>query len=128
MQVYLKRLCLMLLLHIIVSNVFAQTHDPVSLNAQRRIKSTIDSGRYRGYMITIQLPPNSKSYGFDISKDDEMVGNQFKNPLPFAINGIRTKEDAYKVAQWIIDEHSNTGHWQHTMPPHIAKRLKIECN
>ena len=51
--------------------------------------------------------------------------HQFENPLPYLPRGIQKKEDAFKIAQWMIRQHAKTGHWENLMSPNIAHELKI---
>jgi hypothetical protein len=81
---------------------------------------------YNGFTITL-ISTNITTYTFDILAARNLT-HHFKNPLPFAPKGIQKKEDAYKVAQWIIGEYKKTGHWENMMPPHIARQLQIDWN
>ena len=56
------------------------------------------------------------------------MAHQFQNPLPFSPKGIQKKDDAYKIAQWMIGEYKKTGRWQNIVPPHITRELKIETH
>ena len=51
---------------------------------------------------------------------------QFQNALPFSQKGVQKKEDAYKIAQWIIQDYKKTGHWQNSVSADVARNLKIE--
>jgi hypothetical protein len=94
------------------------TNDPVVAMNNSRI--------YYGFTIKL-ISKNITSYSFDILADKNLA-HHFQNPLPFARKGIQKKEDAYKVAQWIISEYKKTGHWENMMPPHIARQLQIDWN
>jgi hypothetical protein len=122
----MKKILLPMLLLLPAFNAFAQKHDSIESRTIKPFNLLRETQEYKGFVITLRAEID-KIYGFDISLDHKAMGNGFPNPLPFS-RGIRKKEDAYKIAQWIINEHEKTGHWQHTMPPHVARELKIECN
>lgn len=121
-----------MILQIVIFAVFAQKNEPVTVQRPERVNPMKDKQEYQGYTIRLMpampVPGSMGSYGFDILKDKKLVMHQFQNPLPFSPKGIQKKEDAYKVAQWMIQEYKNTGHWQNIMPPHIAQELKIETH
>jgi hypothetical protein len=48
------------------------------------------------------------------------IYHQFQNPLPFSPKGIQKKEDAYKIAQWMIRQYKNAGHGKNIVPAQIA--------
>lgn len=90
-----------------------------------------DKQEYQGYTIRLMpalpTPQSMGSYGFDILKDNKPVVHQFQSPL-LSPKGLQKKDDAYKVAQWMIREYNKTGHWQTMVPPYIANELKIESH
>ena len=75
--------------------VLAQKQEPV--NPQK------DRQEFEGYIIRL-LPAMSGTYGYDIFKGNERVLHQSRNPFTFSPMGLRTKEDAYKIAQWQIKQ------------------------
>ena len=128
----MKKIFLLMILQIAVCTLFAQKHEPVNVQRPEPVNSMKDKKEYQGYTIRLMnampMTGSMGSYGFDILKDNKPVVHQFKNPLPFSPKGIQKKEDAYKIAQRMIQEYKNTGHWQNIVPPHIAHELKIETN
>ena len=106
----------------------------MNINVQRPepVNPMKDKQEYQGYTIRLMpampAPGSMGSYGFDILKDNKPVLHQVRNPLPFYPKGIQKKEDAYKIAQWMISEYTNTGHWPKIVPPHIARELKIDVD
>lgn len=128
----MKKIYLLIILQIAVLTLFAQKHEPLNLQRHAPVNPVKDMQEYQGY--TIRLIPvmyrsqGMDSYGFDILKDNKPLVHQPHNPLPFSPKGVQKKEDAYKIAQWIIKEYKSTGHWQNTMPPHVANELKIESH
>ena len=128
----MKKIYLPMILQIVVFAVFAQKNEPISVQRPEPVNSMKDKQEYQGYTIRLinamPMTGSTGSYGFDILKDNKPVVHQFQNPLPFSPKGVQKKDDAYKIAQWIIREYKNTGHWENIMPPHIAHELKIETH
>ena len=127
----MKTIYLLTILQIAAVTLFAQNNEPVNLQRSGPVNSMKDKQEYRGYtirLLNLPVPGNTGRYGFDILKDNKLVMHQFQNPLPFSPKGVQKKEDAYKIAQWMIREHRKTGHWQNIIPPHIAHELKIETH
>jgi hypothetical protein len=128
-MIFMKKICVLIALQIAVCTLFAQKHEPLILQSHALTDGAKDTQKYQGY--TIRLIPimhrwqNTVSYGFDIIKENNALVQQLRNPLPFLPEGVQKKEDAYKVAQWMIREYIKTGRWQNTMPPLIANELKI---
>jgi hypothetical protein len=132
LNAFMKKICLLTILQIVVFAMSAQKIEPTHVQRGEPVNSLNDKQEYRGYTIRLrQASPvrgNIGSYGFDILKDSKSVAHHFQNPLPFSPKGIQKKGDAYKIGQWIITEYGRTGHWQNMIPPHVAKQLDIECN
>jgi len=131
-MLFMKKLCFVIFLQIAVITLFAQRHDLFKIPKTGHIITTKNMLEYEGYIINlIPAMPGSghiASYGFDILKGNKQLVHQPHNPLPFSPRGVQKKEDAYKIAEWIIREYKSTGHWQNTMPPHVANELKIESH
>jgi hypothetical protein len=129
---FMKKLCFVIVLQIVAFTLFAQKHD--LLKIQRTIPDipTNNMQEYQGYVIKLiqALPASDRTecYGFDILKDGRRLVHQPRNPLAFSPGGVPKKEDAYKIAEWIIREYKNTEQWQNTMPPQVANDLKIESH
>ena len=128
----MKKICLLAILQIVVFTVSAQKKETLYVQRPEPVNPMKDKQEYQGYTIRLMpampMPGSMGSYGFDILKDNKPVVHQFQNPLPFFPKGIQKKDDAYKIAQWMIREYKNTGHWQNIVPPHIAHELKIETH
>ena len=116
----MKKICLIIILQIGVFTVFAQKREPVNVTKPEPVNPISDKQEYQGYTIRLipvmPAPGSVASYGFDILKDNEPVVYQFQNALPFSQKGVQKKEDAYKIAQWIIQDYKKTGHWQNIVP------------
>ena len=129
---FMKKLFFVILLQIAALTLFAQKHDPLTIQRTGSVNATKNMQEYDGYVIKLipALPASARSacYGFDILKDGKRLVHQPRNPLAFSPGGVPQKEDAYKIAEWIIREYKNTGYWQNTMPPQVANELKIESH
>ena len=128
----MKKICLLAVLQIALCTLFAQKNDPFNAKRPEPVNLMKDKKEYKGYSIRLMpampVPGTIGSYGFDILKDNKPVVHQFQNPLLFSPKGIQKKDDAYKIAQWMIREYKTTGRWQNIVPPHIAHELKIETH
>ena len=126
----MKKILLITILQIAVFTVVAQKKEPVNVTRPEPVNPLSDKQEYLRYTIRLipamPAPGSVASYGFDILINNKPVVHQFQNPLPFSHNGIQKKEDASKIAQWIIQDYKKTGHWQNTVPAYIAHELKIE--
>ena len=99
-----------------------------SVNSQKDTFNPLsDKKQFKGYLIRLNLN-NQGQFAFDILKPHSPIVVQIQNPLAFSYKGIQKREDAYKIAQWIINEYQRTGHWLNLVPPHIARQLGIETN
>ena len=119
---------ILLILVLIVAGLVTHAQKIDSGNTLTKVAAVdINNSRiYNGFTITL-ISTNITSYTFDILAERNLP-HHFQNPLPFAPKGIQKKEDAYKVAQWIIGEYKKTGHWETMMPPHVARQLQIDWN
>jgi hypothetical protein len=105
----------------------AQRGEPV--NPQK------DKREFKGYTIRL-LPAMGGTYGYDIIKGKQRVVHQSYNPFTNSPMGLRKKEDAYKVAQWqiqqlkegkelsagrSIDQEKTT-----KLPPTLARNLRMQ--
>jgi len=128
----MKKIYLILILQIAALVVCAQTNQPVNMQRPEPVNPMKDKQEYQGYTIRLMpalpTPQSMGSYGFDILQNNKPVVHQFENPLPFLPRGIQKKDDAYKIAQWMIREHAKTGHWENMVPPNVANELKIATN
>jgi hypothetical protein len=116
-----------LLLTIVLSaaiSISAQTSDSLRSARPDHINILNEKSEYLGYTIKL-IPGTTGKYGFDISHVESAALHRFQNPLAFSQKGIQKKEDAYKIAQWIISQYERTGHWVNLVPPHIVNELKI---
>jgi hypothetical protein len=123
----MKKIGLVLLLQVMIYAGYAQKQDSLIYLQKLAVADANDSRPYSGF--TIKLVSNeTRSYHFDILSGDRSVTHHFQNPLPFSAKGIQKRDDAYKIAQWIINEYKKTSHWENMIPPHIARQLGVEFN
>ena len=120
----MKIIFVLLILHAALFNASAQRPDSVNLRRQEVISSLKEKTEYRKYTIKLK-PATPDTYGFVILKDNKPLAHKFQNLLQFLPNGLQKKEDAYKIAQWVINEYTRTGHWPNIVPPHILNELNI---
>ena len=76
-----------------------------------------------GYTIHL-VPLASNTFGFTIQNGKKPIWVQLKNPFIHSREGFKTKSDAYKVAEWVINEDKN-GRPPRNMPVAVAKQLNI---
>jgi len=122
----MKKILLILVLHMAALLVHAQKIDSNNILTKVPVVEINNTRDYSGFTIKL-MSQNVTGYSFDISGEKNLA-RHFQNPLPFSPKGIQKKEDAYKIAQWIINEYKKTGHWENMVPPHVLKELKIELN
>jgi hypothetical protein len=119
----MKKLLLIPVVYTATLTIHAQKIDSSKTLTKVPVTVMNNSRVYNGF--TIQLTSkNITSYSFDILA--EKTTRHFQNPMPFAPKGIQKKEDAYKIAQWIINEYKKTGHWENLIPPHVARQLGVD--
>src|SRR5450432_1492192 len=125
----MKKIFLLIILQIAVFALFAQKNEPASVQRPEPVNPLKDKQEYEEFTIRLMpampTPASIGSYGFDILKDNKPVVHQFQNPLPFSPKGIQKKDDAYKIAQWMIREYKKTGKWQY-FPSRVAHELQIK--
>jgi hypothetical protein len=123
----MKKIWLVLVLQVMIYAAYAQKQDSLIHVQKLAVADANDSRSYSGFTITL-IPTETHSYHFDILSDDKSVTHHFQNALPFSAKGIQKRDDAYKIALWIINEYHKTGHWENMIPPHIARQLGVEFN
>ena len=96
-----------------------------TLSAQKveQINSQIEK-KFEGYII-LTKPAPAATFLFDILKNGQLVYQQINNPFTRQPEGFQTKDDAFKVAEWLIKEFKTTQHFSREIPPHVAQQYKI---
>jgi hypothetical protein len=86
--------------------------------------STID-----GYLVRLTTSTTGiRGYGFTILNANRSLVHRFTNPLPSVPKGIQNKDDAFKIAGWVIREFQAHGHWRNIVPRHVVSDLKIKTD
>src|SRR5436190_21430924 len=97
--------------------IFAQKNVPA--NPQK------DKQEYEGYTINI-IPAKGSTYLFDIMQGPiQLTRGMQNNPATMLPKGFDSKDDAYKVAKWMIKQYEKDRHLPGMVPPHVLDELKI---
>ncbi len=123
----MKQILLILVLQLATLIIHAQKVDPNSIARRVPVMEMNNTRDYSGFTIQL-ISKNLDRYSFDILTGTKTMAHHFQDPLPFSPKGIQKKEDAYKIAQWMINQYKKTGHWENMMPPHVAQQLEIKCD
>jgi hypothetical protein len=111
---------------IVLSGIFTS-----GANAQVPPGSSNNNSVYMGYIIRL-IPAGSNGFGYDIFFKSKIVVHQPGNPFTFAPTGLRTSDDALKVAHWQVQQlwhDRNHGPVMNTLvSKSVAKQLKITIN
>ena len=116
----MKQILLILVLQLATLIIHAQKVDPNSIAKRVPVIEMNNTRDYSGFTIQL-ISKNLDRYSFDILTGTKTMAHHFQDPLPFSPKGIQKKEDAYKIAQWMINQYKKTGHWENMMPPHVAQ-------
>ncbi len=113
----MKKIRLILLLQIVLVTLHAQQHpmllDPIN-----------DKKEKDGYFIQLKMAPGN-TFLFDLLKGQQPVFKQAMNPVTMLPQGFSSKEDAFKVAEWMIDKYGARGHFPPMVPPDVARKLNV---
>ncbi len=81
---------------------------------------------------TIRVFQIAKGYGYDISYQNRLLIHQTVNPVTGLPTGLRTEEEAIKLAKWQIIHFRHPGMAptpeERVIPKETAKQLKIDAN
>lgn len=77
-----------------------------------------------GYTIRL-VPAPVNTFGFFIMKGKKPVYSQLSDPFSNSVLGFKTKETAYKVAEWVVNEDNKNGRPPITIPVSVAKELNL---
>ena len=91
----MKKINLLAVLLFFSITMKAQKHEPIYPQKDRR--------EFQGYTIRL-LPAKGGGYGYDIMRVNERVIHQGRNPFSFSSRGLANKEDAFRLAQWQIQQ------------------------
>jgi hypothetical protein len=125
----MKKVCLLVVLQMVIFVVAAQNNEPIGMIRPEPVNPLKDKLDYAGYTIRLfparPMPGSRGGYGFDIVKGNRPVVHLEQANVPFLPKGIQKKLHAFTIAKWMIQEYNKSGHWNNTIPPHIAHELKI---
>ena len=114
----MKKTCLLILLQMNAAIIFAQQKpfliDPVK-----------DKKEKNGYTIQLKTAPGN-TVSFNLLKTGKPVFNQPMNPVTMLPMGFVTKSDAWKVAEYMIDQYGKQGQFPQVLPPNVAVILNIQ--
>jgi hypothetical protein len=106
-----------MLLLISALNIFAQ-------QKQLLIDPVKDRKEKNGYTIQLKMALNNTIL-FDLLQAGKSVFKQPINPLTRLPIGFDNKEDAWRVANWMIDQYGKEGHFPSLIPPNVARQLNV---
>jgi hypothetical protein len=72
-------------------------------NAQVPPGSSNNNSVYMGYIIRL-IPAGNNGFGYDIFFKSKIVVHQSRNPFTLAPTGLRSSEDALKLAHWQVQQ------------------------
>jgi hypothetical protein len=100
-----------------------------TINAQQSEKfdPAKDKEAFQGYSIHL-MPVPGNTFGFIIIKDKRAIWSQINNPFTHGQEGFLHKQDAYKVAEWIVNESIKNGKVPRQIPPALAKQLNLSAD
>ncbi len=107
-----------MLLQMSAAVIFAQ-QKPLLIDP---VKDKKDKG---GYTILLKAAP-ANTVLFDLLKAGKAVFNQQMNPVTMLPIGFDTKNDAWKVAEYMIDQYGKQGKFPPILPPNVAIILNIQ--
>jgi len=84
-----------------------------------------DKREINGYTVRL-MPMPANTFGFFIMKGNKPVYSQFSNPFSNRPVGFKSKEDAYKLAEWVAGEDSKNGRPPVAIPPTVLKQLNLQ--
>ena len=114
----MKKIFLLMILQMTVYVVIAQ--QPTLLNHQK------DKKEIGGLTVHLRAAPGN-TYLFDLLQGPIPLENGLRNnPATMLPKGFATREDAFKVAEWMIKQYKKHGHMPAIVPPHVLDELKIE--
>jgi hypothetical protein len=124
---HLKMLQMKKRVTIVVLFVFFLSHTHAQVPAGGPNNNSV----YMGYVIRL-ISAGSNGFGYDIFFKSKIVVHQPRNPFTLAPTGLRTSDDALKVAHWQVQQL-----WHQTkpvatvnnlVPRYVAKLLNITIN
>lgn len=98
----------------------------VSAQQTERFDGTKDKKEINGYTVYL-VPAIGNTFGFGIIKGNRSVAMQLNNPFSPAPAGFKTKEDAFKLAEWVVNEYIKNGRPPQHFSQELAKQLNLSA-
>ena len=115
----MQKICVLLAVLIISTVSFAQKANPQKPEDKKAIQ---------GLVMQLRTAPGN-TYLFDIMQGPVCLNLQMtNNPATMLPKGFETKDDAFKVGEWMIKQYKKDGHLPAMVPPHVLHQLKIDIN
>lgn len=100
-------------------------------NAQPPSGNASNNSIYMGYQIRL-IPAGSNGFGYDIFFKSKIVVHQARNPFTLAPTGLRSSDDALKLAHWQVQQlwhdRSHAPVINRFVPKYVAKQMNITIN
>jgi hypothetical protein len=97
-------------------------------NAQSPSGSSNNNSIYMGYQIRL-IPAGSNGFGYDIFFKSKIVVHQARNPFTLAPTGLRSSDDALKLAHWQVQQlwhdRNHSPVINRLVPKYVAKQMNI---
>ena len=84
-----------------------------------------DKKEKSGYTIQLKTA-RGNTISFDLLKAGRPVFNQPMNPVTMLPMGFVTKNDALKVAEYMIDQYGKQGKFPQILPPNVSAILNLQ--
>ena len=114
----MQKVYFLLLLLCLSGSLLAQKKEPVN--------PAKDKKEINGFVVRLKLKPGN--YQYEILRGNRPVDLKEHNPELIMPQGFENKEDAFKLAAWVIREQKKTGHFPSMIPPHVAMELGIDTH
>ena len=96
----------------------------VSAQQTERFDGAKDKKEINGYTVYL-VPAFGNTFGFGIIKGKRSIAVQLNNPFSPALAGFKTKEDAFKLAEWVVNEDIKNGRPPQHFSQEVAKQLNL---
>ncbi len=102
-----------------------------SAHAQVPPAGSSNNSIYMGHIIRL-IPAGSNGFGYDIFFKSKIVVHQTRNPFTLAPTGLRSSDDALKVARWQVQQLWHDKNHAAILNNHVslgvARQLSIAIN
>ena len=112
--------CKHLFLMVFVTGICTSTY--AQRTPHEKINMVKDKVEYQGYSIR-PIVAMDGSLGYDILKNNKILLHQYRPPVMNA--RLYKKDDAYKVAEWAVQQYIKTKHFPPFIPAAAVKNLHL---